>query len=294
MLGHSVDKYVTGRMLDTSNGLRWSHIHAERWSHMPGELPALTPRDTEIAILLQGRTFVERVGSGQRQQTHGRRGTVWLCPAGVEEEYINISAPIVECLHIFLPGRPFEDTMLRDLEIDPAQVALRYDVVPRDPFIEHVALKIIQEMREESAAGRLLIEALSIALSAHLVHTYSAVKIRRNASADKPLDRRRLERVEEFITAHLFDEVTVADIAAVACMSVAHFTRSFRAATGRTPYEYVSGRRLETARRRLLNEDTHIAELAAATGFSSQANFTRAFRKAFGVTPAQMRSGARR
>ncbi len=120
MLGHSVDKYVTGRLLDTSNGLGWSHLHAERWSHMPGELPALTPRDTEIAILLRGRSFVDRIGSGQRQRTHGRRGTVWVCPAGIEEEYINISDPMVDCLHIFLPARPFADTMLRDLDVDPA------------------------------------------------------------------------------------------------------------------------------------------------------------------------------
>lgn len=294
MLGHSVDKYVTGRLLDTSNGRRWSQLQAERWSHMPGELPSLTPHDTEIALLLRGRSFVDRIGSGQRQRTHGHRGTVWLCPAGIEEEYINISDPMIDCLHIFLPGRPFEETMLRDLDIDPARVELRYDVVPQDPFIEHVASRIIEEMDNESAAGRLVMESLGVALSAHLVNRYSAATIRQKETADKPLDRRRLERVEDFIEGHLFDDFAVADLAAVACMSVAHFTRCFRAATGRTPYEYVSGRRLDLARHRLITEDTQIAEIAAATGFSSQANFTRAFRKVVGVTPAQLRASAQR
>ncbi len=294
MLGHSVDKYVTGRLLDTSNGLGWRQLHAERWSHMPGVLPALTPRDTEIAVLLQGRSFVDRIGSGQRQRTHGHRGTVWVCPAGIEEEYINIFDPMVDCLHIFLPAQPFEETMLRDLDVDPARVELRYDVIPQDPFIDHVAGRIIQELADESAAGRLLVEALGIALSAHLVHRYSAATIRQKDGGDKPLDRRRLERVEEFIAVHLFDDFTVTDLAAVACMSVAHFTRSFRAATGRTPYDYVSACRLDLAKRRLLTEDTQIAEIAAATGFSSQANFTRAFRKALGVTPAQLRASAQR
>jgi AraC family transcriptional regulator len=294
MLGQSVDKYVTGRLLDTSNDRRWSHLHAERWSHMPGELPALTPRDTEVAILLRGRTFVDRIGSGQRQKTHGQRGTVWLCPSGIEEEYVNISDPMVDCLHIFLPARPFEETMLRDLDLDPAQVELRYDVIARDPFIEHIADRIIAEMENETFAGRLLVEALSIALSAHLVHRYSAADIRQKGGGDKPLDRRRLERVEGFIAAHLFEDFAVADLAAVACMSVAHFTRSFRAAMGRTPYDYVSGRRLDFAKQRLLTEDTQIAEIAAATGFSSQANFTRAFRKTMGVTPAQLRMSAQK
>ena len=54
MLGNSVDKYVTGRMLQTSNDRRWSHLLAERWSHEPGELPSQLPRDTEIAIQLLG------------------------------------------------------------------------------------------------------------------------------------------------------------------------------------------------------------------------------------------------
>ncbi|TXN27031.1 AraC family transcriptional regulator [Methylobacterium sp. WL19] len=294
MLGHSVDKYVTGRLLDTSNDLRWSTLHAERWSHMPGELPSLTPRDTEIAVQLGGRTFVERVGDGRRQKTHGHRGTIWLCPAGIEENYINIADPMVDCLHMFMPAHPFEQTMLRDLDIDPARCELRYDVIPQDPFIEYVASRVLDEMEHETAAGRLLIETLGIALAAHLVHRYSAATIRIPESGDKPLDRRRLERVENYITAHLFEDFAVADLASAACMSVAHFTRSFRAATGRTPYEYVSGRRLERAKHQLMTEDTPISEIAAAIGFSSQANFTRAFRKAMGVTPAQMRASAQK
>ncbi len=152
---------------------------------------------------------------------------------------------MVDCLHIFLPARPFAETMLRDLDVDPARFELRYDVIAQDPFIDHVAGRVLQEMESQSAAGRLLIDTLGLALSAHLVHRYAAATIGPSESADKPLDRRRLERVEEFIAAHLFDDFAVSDLAAVACMSVAHFTRSFRAATGRTPYDYVSGCRLD-------------------------------------------------
>lgn len=291
MLGNSVDKYVTGTMIETSNDRRWSHIQAERWRHEPGELPSLTPRDTEIAVLLQGRSIVDRIGSGMRQTTHAHRGTTWLCPAGVEEEFIDISAPMADCLHIFLPARPFDDTILRDLDVEPSRVELRYEVVAQDTFIEHVAGCILEELAQETAAGRLLIETLAVALSAHLVHKYSAVDIRSKVSIHmaKPLDAKRLARVEDFIESNLCGDFTVADLASVACMSVAHFARSFRAATGKTPYEFVSGQRLELARRRLIVEDTQIAEIAAAAGFSSQANFTRAFRKAIGMTPAQMR-----
>lgn len=292
VLGHSADKYVTGRMLETSNARRWSNLLAERWSHAPGELPPLTPHDTEVAVLLNGNSVVDRIGSGMRQVTHGRPGTVWLCPAGIREEFINVERSLENCLHIFLPGRPFDETMLRDFDIDPHRVELRYEAVAHDPFISHVAGQILLELAAESSSGRLLIEALSVALSAHLVHKYSAVDLRTASlrGADKPLDPRRLERVMDFIRGNLDAELTVNQMAAVACMSVPHFARSFRAATGLPPHEFVSNERLAIAKERLLAEDIQIAEIARAAGFSSQANFTRSFRKVVGMTPTHFRA----
>jgi AraC family transcriptional regulator len=279
-------------MLQTSNARRWSNLLAERWSHAPGELPPLTPRDTEVAVLLNGRSLVDRIGSGMRQVTHGRPGTVWLCPAGIREEFINVAEPIADCVHIFLPARPFDETMLRDLDIDPRRVELRYEAVDQDPFIDQIALQIVDELAHESSAGRLLVEALGLALSAHLVRKYSAFDLRPKTSADgdKPLDARRLSRVIEFIRGNLDSELSVAELASIACLSAAHFARSFRAATGQPPHEFISHERLCRAKQRLLSEHVQIAEIAHAAGFSSQANFTRAFRKAVGVTPTQFRA----
>jgi AraC family transcriptional regulator len=298
VLGHSADKYVTGRMLQTSNARRWSNLLAERWSHEAGELPSLTPRDTEVAVLLTGNSVVDRIGSGMRQVTHGRPGTVWLCPTGITEEFINVEEPLQECLHIFLPGRPFDETVLRDLDIDPKRIELRYEAVAQDAFIGQVASQILGELDHETSSGRLLMEALGLALSAHLVHKYSAVDLRRSPprNVDKPLDARRLARVMDFIRCHLDSDLTVTRLAEVACMSAAHFARSFRLATGMPPHEYVSHQRLELAKMRLVKDGVQIGEIAFAAGFSSQANFSRAFRKAVGLTPAQFRaqSGANR
>jgi len=292
MLGNSVDKYVTGRMLQTSNDRRWSHLLAERWSHQPGDLPAQLPRDTEIAVLLRGNSRVDREGAGMRQQTYARRGTVWLCPAGIREDFIHVDKPIEECLHIFLPGRPFDDAMLQDLEIDPAGVSVRYEAIDQDIFIEYVADQIFKELAEESSTGRLLIESLGRALAAHLIHSYSdkAVRPKPPHSAGRPLDARRLSRVTDYIGASVDRDFSVKDLAAIACMSPAHFSRSFKAATGCAPHEYVSLQRLDMAKRLLASGDQSLAEIAYATGFSSQANFNRAFRKAVGTTPSLYRA----
>jgi AraC family transcriptional regulator len=293
MLGNSVDKYVTGRMLQTSNDRPWSsHLLAERWRHEPGELPPQLPRDTEIAILLRGNSLVDRIGAGMRQRTFGRKGTVWLCPAGIREDFIRVEDTMPECLHIFLPGKPFDDTLLRDLDIDPSGISIRYEAIDQDNFIEYVASRILQELAQESSTGRLLIESLGRALSAHLVHSYSATAVRLTQSnaTQKPLDAKRLSRVTEYIDASVERDFTVRDLASVACMSPAHFSRSFKAATGKAPHEFVSQQRLDLAKRLLSGSERPLVDIAYAAGFSSQANFNRAFRKAVGTTPSAYRA----
>jgi AraC family transcriptional regulator len=73
-------------------------------------------------------------------------------------------------------------------------------------------------------------------------------------------------------------------------MSPAHFSRSFKAATGTAPHEYVSRQRLDLAKRLLSASDRLLVDIAYATGFSSQPNFNRAFRKAVGTTPSAYRA----
>ena len=226
------------------------------------------------------------------QRTLSKKGTVWLCPAGISEDFINIENPMQECLHVFLPGKPFDETMLRDLDIDPSGISIQYAAIDRDPFIEYVADQILKEMEAETSTGRLLIESLGNALSAHLVHTYSAtaVRLKQFSGADKPLDLKRLTRVTEFINASVERAFTVNELASVACMSPAHFSRSFKAATGTAPHEYVSRQRLDLVKRLLSTSDRPLVDIAYATGFSSQANFNRAFRKAVGTTPSAYRA----
>jgi AraC family transcriptional regulator len=289
--GHTESKYVTGTQLDTSSGRGWTDVLAERWDHEAGELPSLLPRETEVAVLLSGRSLVYREGAGLRQRTPGRSGTVWLCPAGIREERIDFEQPLRDCLHIFLPPDPFADCMLQDLDIDPARASLRYEAIGYDPFIEQIAFAINRELGAETSAGRLLVESLGRSLSAYLVRRYSELPVRAAArpAAVKPIDDRRMARVLEFIDARLDQGFTVAELASVACMSHAHFARSFKATTGQAPHAFVSKMRLELAKRMLADDRRPMADIAFAAGFSSHSNFSRAFRNATGTAPGDYR-----
>src|SRR3954465_3396873 len=93
----------------------------------------------------------------------------------------------------------------------------------------------------------------------------------------KPIDSRRMARVMAFLGKHIEQNFTVADLADVACMSPAHFARSFKLTTGHSPHEFVSGRRLVVAKQMLADRQRPISDIALSAGFSSQSNFSRAF-----------------
>jgi AraC family transcriptional regulator len=86
--------------------------------------------------------------------------------------------------------------------------------------------------------------------------------------------------------------LSVEDLASTAALSRFHFTRAFKAATGKTPRQHVSERRLQLAKSLLAGGDRSLMEIALACNFSSQANFARAFRRSTGVTPGKYRAKA--
>ena len=93
----------------------------------------------------------------------------------------------------------------------------------------------------------------------------------------------------EFIEAHLYEKISVHEVAAASFYSTYHFSRIFKALVGDTPKEYIRKRRLTVAAKRLLSEDIGILQLALDCQFDSQEAFTRAFKDLFNITPAQYR-----
>lgn len=98
--------------------------------------------------------------------------------------------------------------------------------------------------------------------------------------------KRTLLHIETSLEATL----TASELAAVAHLSVSHFSRAFRVSFGQPPHSYVMARRIEKAKRLILSgERTTLAEIALSCGLSDQAHLCRMFRKLVGVSPAAWR-----
>lgn len=87
------------------------------------------------------------------------------------------------------------------------------------------------------------------------------------------------------------DEPTLEELARELGTHASHLVRVFRREYGLPPHRYVVGRRLDRARRLLL-DGLPIAEVATATGFHDQSHLTRHFRALLGTTPGAFRRAA--
>lgn len=103
----------------------------------------------------------------------------------------------------------------------------------------------------------------------------------------------RIQRAIDFIEDHLYDSITIDEIASTAAYSVWHFQRVFSGMVGETVGSYVRRRRLGSALRDLTATNIPIIEIAWRHGFESQEAFTRAFKAMFGCTPGRCRSEGR-
>lgn len=99
----------------------------------------------------------------------------------------------------------------------------------------------------------------------------------------------------EFVNGHLTEPELSLDAAAQAAdMNPAYLSALFRRKTGQTFTDYVTQRRVESARRLLLSTDDRPGQIAEAVGYRDRHYFSVVFKKVQGCTPTQFRAKNRR
>ena len=86
--------------------------------------------------------------------------------------------------------------------------------------------------------------------------------------------------------------LTLAETAAAAGLSAAHFSQLFHKHTGVTFTRYVQARRVAEAKALLTQSDRSITDICFACGFNSLTHFNRVFRRGAGASPRQYRQTA--
>ncbi len=141
-----------------------------------------------------------------------------------------------------------------------------------------------QVLQDPSKTDHLLLDGLTLQFLAELSGAGDLAPL----GGAHPEDE-RIVRVIDYIEAHYGEALSIGELAAVACLSPGHFSRTFKATVGAPVWTYVTCRRCERAKEMLLTTRLPLTEIAYRCGFANQGHLTRLCNEHFGTTPGAIR-----
>ena len=210
---------------------------------------------------------------------------------------IDARQPVHTCCAFFAKG--FVESVYRDItntDLDgsgPVRLEFLAQLHPRD---ERLLRRMQQIGRIADDPPPLWTEQQFLLLARDLLALYREVNDRiARLPARKQSTReeiyRRVSRGRDFIHAHAFRSVKLAELARASFLSPYHFHRAFTSIFGVSPHEYLTRLRIDKAAELLkLRSDLTVTAVAGEVGFESPASFTNLFRKRLGTTPLAFRT----
>lgn len=103
----------------------------------------------------------------------------------------------------------------------------------------------------------------------------------------------RIHYCRNYIMQHVYDKLTVSQVASHAGVSPEYLTEQFKRETGVSLKTFMEQARVEEAKRLLRSSGNTILEITLMLNYHDQSHFSRSFKKIAGVTPAEFRKNDR-
>ncbi|GAB1644700.1 helix-turn-helix transcriptional regulator [Krasilnikovia sp. MM14-A1259] len=141
----------------------------------------------------------------------------------------------------------------------------------------------------EAAASPLIVGSAARQLAAATLTAFPNTALTEPTVADRcDASTATVRRAVAYIEGHATDDISIADIAAAAHVSIRAVQLAFRRHLGMPPMAYVRRARIDHAHRDLVAADpaaTTVGAIATRWGFANHSRFTAVYRKTYGVTP---------
>ena len=273
----------------------WDGLLAEAF-HEPMELQDwLTEAQPDLSLVLfaGGAMHLEqRRTAGPWKGQHVRQGDLILTPQGAppyEVRWQSLTARPTQTLHLHLS----KDVLARTAEEVAGLDASRLEVVGRpslqDPLLMQIGFALWRELEQRAPAGKLYAQTAAQMLAVHLLRHYTAGGAAIKEPAHR-LTQQHMQRLVDFIQAHLAQDLSLESLAQQTGFSPYHFARLFRQTTGESPHHFVLRQRIERAQHLLKQRDLPLALIALESGFANQSHFTQVFKRHLGLTPRAYRA----
>jgi AraC-like DNA-binding protein len=203
----------------------------------------------------------------------------------VETDSLSLFFPLEFYRQVIADGR--NETLQRFLDSAASSASL-----PADAAFSALLRGVATEL-ETIGSGLLLDELvtrLQAAIGGHIEDVATSYsRIGMQADGRKADRLRRLMRARAMLHDDVRRQVTLAELAAEACMSEFHLLRCFAEAFGVPPSRYLEQVRIARARQLLLGSRLPVKVVASDVGYTSFSAFCRSFRRATGTSPRMFR-----
>jgi AraC family transcriptional regulator len=223
--------------------------------------------------------------SGRVRGTRFEPGHIAILPMDLSSELAcdRICDVVVVCLS----RNAIEAAAAESTRRDPRSVEIVPELAIRDLVLERVAHHLLREILRSEPGTRMRVQTWTSELATQLLHAHSNLgrTVDRQARTIPP---HKLKRVKDYIYANLARDPSLAEVADVAGMTMFHFAKAFRQATGSAPHRYLTEHRILRARTLLHDRSLSIHAIASEVGFT-HSHFTRLFTRHMGMTPTAFR-----
>lgn len=282
-VGFDTERYVR-RTFCSWEHAGWRSLLVQRFEHVPVaeemELPGAA--DLHLVLPVSGRAEMETCDGGRpvrepwipgRLQLgipHQRTIRSYRGDASMRSVQVHIPRDTVDSVVARLGGG------VVDFEAVAASVA------NGDRLLEEA----VRALGTAGTADDLYAESAADFLATHLLTRHGRLRGVRPPTREDT----RVRAAVAFMRERLAEPITLGDIAGEVHLSVYHFVRVFREATGQTPHRFLTGLRIDEAKRLLRRTDLPIARIAPRCGFADSGALSAAFLRHTGMRPSVYRS----
>ena len=261
-----------------------------RYQHSKAELGFLEPTPLADRIMVSveyralGPTDVFRDG---RHIIQPATGPGALALYDLRQSWAGYLRDPFDNLSMFLPVSTFQELAA---ERNQRFLELRWDVrdKPYDEVMQSLGRAILPALARPHELSRLYLDHVFLAVREHLAGTYGEF-VGNPRRDQRGLTNRQIRSALEYIETHVADDISLADIAGAAGVSVSSLTRGFRTALEVAPHRWVLNRRIALAQRLMSAGKTPLSEIAVLCGFADQSHFARVFLRHVGASPSLWR-----
>lgn len=223
-----------------------------------------------------------RVRGKSRNSPFGREANLCAFGPGIPHEEV-VEDQFRSYIAICIDRRFYEHELRRYPSIAPK--AFEGEFFPAGESVLTAVKRFIAEHEEQLPGRDTLLAGLACEITHLLIRHCHSVK----SSESRISHRVEINQLVNHLNEAFAESISVDDMARFANLSPSQLSRVFKKETGTTPAEFLTGLRVQKAKKLLLNPRFSVTEVALNCGFSSSAYFATCFAGRTGLTPTEYR-----